>query len=150
MAIGRADEGSSVHTLAYMGDSQLYVCDYDSGDYTLTKIEEWVKVLSQDNAVDLANVDTVVKRYNGETSTLSSWLRFGATQQGMPELVIGTSANDENLQLTNDTVNFRHGDTVVAYISDDGFVFEKGTVSTSLRVGNYLIRDDGDGGFAIV
>lgn len=150
MAIGRADEGTGVHELAYVNDSQLYVCDYDGSDYTLTKIEEWVKILSQENAETIADIDTVVMKYGGETSTLTSWLRFGATQQGMPQLVIGTSANDENLQLTNNAVNFRHGDAVVAKVESGGFQFEKGIVNTSLKVGNYLIKDDGSGGFAIV
>lgn len=158
MAIGRANEGSGVHEFAFVNDNQLYVCDAhqeeQSGQtvtvYTLTRIEEWVQVLAQESAEVLADIDTVVRRYGGETSTITSWLKFGANQQGMPELVIGTSANDEDLQLTNSAINFRHGSDVVAKIESGGFVFERGKVNTSLQVGNYLIKDDGDGGFAIV
>lgn len=150
MAVGRANEGLSVHEFAFVNDSQLYVCDYDGEDYTLTKIEDWVKILSQENAETIADIDTVVRKYGGETSTLTSWLKFSTNAQLQPELVIGTTANEQNLQLTNDAINFRNGTTVNAYVNSNGFYFDKGVVNTSLKVGNYLIKDDGDGGFAIV
>lgn len=150
MGIGRAAEGTGVHTLAFVNDSQLYVCDYDGSDYTLTKIEEWVKVLSQDSAQTIANIDTVVMKYNGETSVLSSWMVFS----GSNYLEIGSStsgeANPQKVRITPNRISFLHGANEVAYMTPEGFYFTKGIVNTSLKIGNYLLRDDGDGGFAIV
>lgn len=150
MAIGRADEGLSVHEFAFVNDSQLYVCDYDGEDYMLTKIEEWVKVLSQTSAQTIANIDEVVMRYNGDTSQISKWMIFS----GDNYLEIGTTTdgaqNPQKVKITPSEISFWFGNTKMAYMDNSGFFFEHGTVNTSLKVGNYLIRDDGSGGFAIV
>ena len=158
MAIGRANEGSSIHEFAFVNDSQLYVCDAHQEEeggqtvtvYTLTKIEDWVKILSQENAETIADIDTVVMKYGGETSTLTSWMTF----DGDNYLMIGSSTNGEvnkqKVKITPTEISFWYGNTKMAYMDNEGFYFTKGTVNTSLKVGNYLIRDDGDGGLAIV
>ena len=118
--------------------------------YKLIPYDESIRIISQDAVQQLANVDEVVMMPNGQTSTLSKWMTFSPNNS----LVIGASKDGEEepqkLQLTYKKISFMYGTQEKAWISQDGFFFNQGEVVKSLRIGGYIIRDDGHGGFAIV
>ena len=53
-------------------------------------------------------------------------------------LVIGTSDNNFNVQITNDAINFRNGETVLAYMTNQKLYISESEVTSSQRIGNYL------------
>lgn len=53
-------------------------------------------------------------------------------------LIIGNSNNQFNVQITNDSINFRHGTKTLAYMNGDKFYIKEGEITDQLRIGNYL------------
>ena len=53
-------------------------------------------------------------------------------------LVIGTTENDFNVQITNEAINFRKGEQILAYMTDQKLYISESEVTQSQRIGHYL------------
>lgn len=68
-----------------------------------------------------------------QTETIEKYLTFGDDY-----LVIGTSANKFNVQITNEAINFRNGEQVLAYMTNQKLYIAESQVTTSQQIGSYM------------
>ena len=67
------------------------------------------------------------------TATVDKYLEFGSDY-----LVISTSENDFNVQITNTAINFRKGEKVLAYMNSEKLYIPESEITNQMRIGNYL------------
>ena len=77
--------------------------------------------------------EAAISELQGTANTVEKYLTFGNDY-----LVIGTSANKFNVQITNNAINFRNGEQVLAYMTNEKLYITESEVTTSQRIGNYL------------
>ena len=70
---------------------------------------------------------------------------------GNDYLVISTNQNSFNVQITNDAINFRSGNKVLAYMNNQKLFIAESEVTESQRIGNYLwMMPDTSGAVALI
>lgn len=77
--------------------------------------------------------ESAINDLQGTTQNLEKYLTFGNDY-----LVIGTSDNKFNVQITNNAINFRNGEQVLAYMTNQKLFITESEVTTNQRIGNYL------------
>lgn len=70
---------------------------------------------------------------NAQTTKIERYMTFGTDY-----LVIGNSASKFNVQITNDAINFRNGNAVLAYMSNQKLYIKDAEITQSLQIGDYV------------
>lgn len=81
-----------------------------------------------------------------QAANVEKYLTFGNDY-----LVISTNQNSFNVQITNDAINFRSGNKVLAYMNNQKLFIAESEVTESQRIGNYLwMMPDTSGAVALI
>lgn len=81
---------------------------------------------------DKATTESDIAELQETTQTVSKYMTFGNDY-----LVIGTNANRFNVQITNTAINFRNGEQVLAYMTNEKLFITESEVTQSMRIGKY-------------
>lgn len=108
-------------------------------------IDEFSLTLSETYA-EKEGTDIAIADLQGRATTVEKYLKFGEDY-----LVIGTTDNNFNVQITNDAINFRNGEQILAYMTNQKLYIAESEITTSQRIGNYLWMLPGsDGAVALI
>ena len=77
--------------------------------------------------------ESALTELHNQAVEVTKYLSFGEDY-----LVIGTTDNKFNVQITNNAINFRNGEQVLAYMTNQKLYISESEVTHSQRIGNYL------------
>ena len=70
------------------------------------------------------------------TAPVTKWMKFDSSDF----LTIGQSDSPFSVQITNEALNFKRGDDVMAYVNNEKFFITDGQVTNSLKIKGYQFR----------
>lgn len=82
---------------------------------------------------DKASTESALSSLHDQAVEVTKYLSFGEDY-----LVIGTTDNKFNVQITNSAINFRNGEQILAYMTNQKLYISESEVTNSQRIGNYL------------
>lgn len=71
-------------------------------------------------------------------SYLNGFMNFGLDANHRPTLVLGAPTSQFKTEITNEAINFKQGDNVIAYLSNNELNISSSVVSEASRIGNYM------------
>ena len=91
-----------------------------------------------------ADVQAVEDALNADIDSPQTYMRFHE-DGGSPVLELGASDSQYQVQLTNTQLKFMAGDTVAAYVANDGMNIANATILSTLTIGNFawIPRENG-------
>lgn len=87
--------------------------------------------VSQSYAVK--ETENAVSDLQDYTTKVDKYMSFGDNY-----LIISTSTNDFNVQITNTAINFRKGEKIIAYMNSEKLFIPESEMTNQMRIGNYV------------
>ena len=85
---------------------------------------------------ELASVEEAVNAVDNRLQEQSSYIRFGTTSSGDPQIELGSINSPFKVRITNTSVDFMDSENRVAWISNNQLNITSATVSKELKVGD--------------
>jgi phage minor structural protein len=109
------------------------------------KYDEW-SVELQSLYADKTATENAISDLTDDSETVKKFMTFSDDY-----LVIGSSANQFNVQITNTAINFRRGDQILAYMNNQKLYIMESEVTNNMRFGNYMwMLPDTSGSVAMI
>lgn len=80
----------------------------------------------------------------------NAYMRVGSDDDGNPYLELGNEESQFNIQITNTEINFRNGDNVLAYITNETLQINKADVEDELVFGGFAFKKRENGNMGLI
>ena len=135
-----------------VGDSKDYLRYFkdENGEYKLEVSASSILMKIGDSTSNLGGAIGTVEQNISYLAEKTEYIAVGVDEAKRPYIELGKSDSDFKLRITNEQIQFRDGQSIPAYVSNQKLMIEKAEVKNELRFGNFVWTKRPNGNMGLI
>ena len=135
-----------------VGDSKDYLRYFkdENGEYKLEVSASSILMKIGDSTSNLEGAIGTVEQNISYLAEKTEYIAVGVDEAKRPYIELGKSDSDFKLRITNEQIQFRDGQSIPAYVSNQKLMIEKAEVKNELRFGNFVWTKRPNGNMGLI